>query len=364
MVSNMGACGSKIMIIKQKPLRKTTYRILCDKEGIILNTTRPLLEKLQYNFSTLNGQFIGILMSEFMSMLHKKYYIPMFNRIDGVEKNRIENKLKNLHHKRSLIIYDIDRKAHYVRVSIERLTIYSPYIENLDEFHDPVRYSDFLIHFYFSNETEKLFYTQTPTEASKIFKLSEKNSVIVMMDFIRSTELLHEKGAVSLIDVSVRFHAAITDLIRNKYYPFVYLHETVGDSFVMALNTDWTYNTEQFCASLAINFASDLVQATRDFIKVRTGIGYGKIHYGTIGSSFSFFGFPMNIAARLENKCKENEINICSQLYLKLHSELKLLDLDSPINIISKKRDILKGFGLTYYYSIPVSKTKAFLLYN
>lgn len=360
----MGQCGSNIIVKRDISHNKPTYRILCNKEGLILNVTDPLLERLKYNFETLNSQFIGILMSEFMSMLHQKYYIPMFNRIEGIERNRIENKLKNLHHKRSLIIYDIDRKAHYVRVSIERLTLDSPMIDNEAEFHNPMRDSDFLIQFHFINETEKLFYTQTPMEASKIFKLNKTNSVIIMIDFVHSTELLHEKGAVSLIDVSIRFHAAITDLIRNKYYPFIYLHETVGDSFVMALNTDWTYNTEQFCASLAVNFAFDLIQATREFIKVRTGIGYGKIHYGTIGSSFSFFGFPMNIAARLENKCKENEINICKALYDKLCGELLTLKMDSYKDIIVKQKDTLKGFGDTEYYSIPVYQNEPFLVYS
>ena len=360
----MGHCGSKIIVNPDIDNKKPTYRILCSKEGLIMNVTYPLLEKLQYNFVTLNGQFIGIIMSEFMCMLHKKYYIPMFNMLEGVQRNRIENKLKNLHHRRSLIIYDIDRMAHYVQVSIERLTIDSLSIENEGEFHDPMRYSDMLIQFHFINETEKLFYTQTPTEASKVFKVNKTNSVIIMVDFVHSTEFLHEKGAVSLIDVSIRFHAAITDLIRNKYYPFIYLHETVGDSFVMALNTDWTYNTEQFCASLAINFTFDLIQTTREFIKIRIGIGYGKIHYGTIGSSFSFFGFPMNIAARLENKCKENEINICKALYDKLCGELVILKIDSYKDNIVKQKDTLKGFGDTEYYSIPVYQSEPFLVYS
>ena len=90
---------------------------------------------------------------------------------------------------------------------------------------------------------------------------------------------------------------------------------------MIVLNTDWTYNTDKFCTSLALNFLFDLIQQTRDFVEIRVGVSYGRIYYGQIGNTLSFFGYPMNIASRLEHKCDVNTIAICKDFYTKLMSE-------------------------------------------
>lgn len=332
--------------------------ILCDKKGNIVNVTKCLLKTLDYNFETLEGQFIGILMSDFMSMLHKKYFINTYNASKGVEKNLLDNKLRALHHKRSLIIYDINKKSHIVNIGIQyNIPIYST------DFYKPGKNSSelFYINIEFLVEPIHLFHTNNLIEKDGAFKINKTNTVIISTDFIKSTEMLHDRGISTLLDTSIRFHKVIDTLIRTKYYPFVYLHEVIGDCFVLTLNTDWTYNIDKFCASLAVNFIFDLIHSTKDFIKIRTGIGYGTIHYGTIGSIFRFFGFPMNIAARLENKCNENEINVCSMFYFKLIEEMSILGGNN--HKVAKKSDDLKGFGLTDYYTIAVSDSTPFIEY-
>jgi class 3 adenylate cyclase len=320
------------------------YTILCDNAGIIRSVTDPLLQRLNYNAKTLEGEFIGILMNDFMSMLHKQYFINTFHKSEGVQRNRLENKMKALHSKRSLIIYDIDGAAHNVEVSIEH------------------RDTNFIITFSFITAGDALLYSKIPTDKDLPFKLNKSDAVIIKIDFVNSTDLLNNKGVVALIDTSVRFHRTVLELIRSKYYPFIYLHEVIGDSFVLVLNTDWTYNSEKFCASLAINYIYDLVHATRNFVKIRTGVGYGQLYYGTVGTTFNFFGFPLNIAARLEAICVENEINICEKLYNKLSDELNVFRISE--RICKKNAALLKGFGQTVYYSIPVSIDKPYLVYT
>ena len=327
----MGACGST----------PHPYEIICDTNGIIQDVTPLLLAKLGYNMGTLHRQFIGVLMNDFMSMLHKKYYIQMFRDSVGKEKNLLENKLKSLNHKRPLIIYDINMKAHHVSVSIH---------SNLHTLY---------IIFEFLKEDINNYYTITRDNVRE-FRQNKGDSIIIMTDFIQSTELLEDKGAINLINSCVLFNEIITELIRDKYFPFIYLHETLGDSFVFTLNTDWTYNIDRFCATLAINFIFDLVQKTRHFIKIRTGIGYGKIHYGRIGNAFRFFGRPMNIASRLENKCSIDTINVCQEFYKKLKSEL---DFFKSTHSFTKRTEILKGFGETSFYTINVSESSPFLVY-
>lgn len=334
----MGQCLSK----KSKAI--SDYKIVCDSTGAILSVTEPLLLELKYNAKTLEGQFIGILMNDFMSMLHKQYFINTFHKSMGVERNRLENKMKALHSKRSLIIYDIDNKAHNVEVSIDH--------------HE----TNFIITVNFITAGDALLYSKIPTEKDIPFKLNKSDAVIIKIDFVNSTDLLQNKGTPALIETSVRFHRAILELIRAKYYPFIYLHEVIGDSFVLVLNTDWTYNSEKFCASLAVNYVFDLVHETSNFVRIRTGIGYGQIYYGTVGTSFNFFGYPLNLAARLEAKCVENEINICKKLYDKLNVELNTFGIKERIFV--KKEATLKGFGETVYYSIPISESAPYLVYT
>jgi len=333
----MGVCNSKVANI----VTPCKYSILCNKDGRIISVTDNLLERLKYNAKTLEGQFIGILMSDFMSMLHKKYFIHAFHASKGVERNQLENKLKALHHKRALIIYDIDRAAHIVNISIEPTDTYSivwiEFVEGLEA---------------------GLFYSDIIKEKGTSFKQNKSNSIIIKTDFVKSTELLHEKGTPALIDTSIKFYNTLDTLIRTRYYPFVYLHEVIGDSFVLVLNTDWTYNSERFCATLAVNFVFELVQSTRNFVEIRTGIGYGQIYYGRLGQSFNFFGFPMNMAARLEAKCAVNEINVSNDFREKPISEMEILKIERRTCV--KRRDSMKGFGEIDYYSIPVSPNEAF----
>ena len=351
----MGACAS---LVKEE----SKYIILCDKSGNIVNVTNPLLYKLGYKFETLDGRFIGILMNKFMSMLHTKYFIDTFHNSQAIERNRLENKLKCLHARRPLIIYDIDGAARYVEIYVE--FIGAKMLEGA--FVNPILSTEdlFKIQFKFMEENEKLLYTEPPTNLSTEFKLNKSNAIIILIDFVTSTEMLNELGIPSAININKRFYDAAIQLIRNTYYPFIYIHERVGDSFVFALNTDWVYKTEMFCASLAVNFIFELIQNTRKYVKIRTGIGYGSIYYGLIGHTFSIFGFPMNMAARLEQKSGENEINICKEFYKKIEYELKILNKNIQEKSIVAKTALLKGFGETEYYCVPVELKSPFISYE
>ena len=115
-------------------------------------------------------------------------------------------------------------------------------------------------------------------ENDGIFTESKLKVVIICIDFVDSTAtLISQGGSLLSIDNSIKFHKAIVQLIRNVYYPFIYLHEVIGDSFIIALNADWAYTNEIFCASLAINFIFDLVKNTRHLLKLE--LVYHMGHY-------------------------------------------------------------------------------------
>jgi len=324
-----------------------------------------MLLLLKCEIDTIKGRFIGSIMSVYMSMLHKHFLIGNFNTCLALERNIIENRLKIGHRKRPILIYDIEGGSHSVGLSI----VYNkcPFSSIINPFSTTsINLSkQFYLTFELIDEPLDLFYTYVPMANDGIFTESKSNVVIICMDFIDSTETLSRIGGALLsIDNSIKFHKAIVNLIRNVYYPFIYLHEVIGDSFIIALNTDWAYTSEIFCTSLAINFIFDLVQNTRHFVEIRTGVAYGTLHYGTIGSTFRFFGKPMNMASRFENKCIVNEIIVGKDFYNKLILEMEYISTTIPKTEIIKQTLNLKGFGDTECYKINIPENGTYISYS
>jgi hypothetical protein len=61
--------------------------IIANSHGIIQDISDSLLSLLKYERDVLNSQFIGILMSPFMSYLHTNVYFPKYNRLNRIQKN-------------------------------------------------------------------------------------------------------------------------------------------------------------------------------------------------------------------------------------------------------------------------------------
>ena len=53
------------------------------------------------------------------------------------------------------------------------------------------------------------------------------------------------------------------EIIKTGYYPWIAIHEIIGDSFVYILNADWMYACTDTCAILTMNFLQELWLATR-----------------------------------------------------------------------------------------------------
>jgi len=354
-----------VPVISALTIKDNLYSILCDNNGLIEDVTHDMLVLLHCNIDTIKGKFIGSIMSLYMSMIHKQFFIDNFNTCSVLERNQIENRLKRGHRKRPILIYDIEGGSHTVGLSI----IYNicPFDTNKNPFSTTsINLSkQFYLIFDLIDEPLDLFYTYIPMVNDGIFTESKSKVVLICIDFVDSTAtLISQGGALLSIDNSIKFHKAIVQLIRNVYYPFIYLHEVIGDSFIIALNIDWVYTSEVFCASLAISFIFDLVHNTKHFVEIRTGVAYGTLHYGTIGSTFRFFGKPINMASRLENKCLVNEIIIGKDFYNKLNLEMEYISTTIPASKIIKQTLNLKGFGDTECYKINIPENGTFISYN
>ena len=80
--------------------------LICDEYGIIKKTSDELLSVVEYKSFELDGHFIGVLMSPFMSFLHSSYLLPMYRSMTPEQSERSHQLLSNKTiPNRPLIIY-------------------------------------------------------------------------------------------------------------------------------------------------------------------------------------------------------------------------------------------------------------------
>ena len=189
------------------------------------------------------------------------------------------------------------------------------------------------------------------------FKQSKNKLVIISMDFINSTENLIKNGTLKFIENTQRFHYEIINLIKSYYYPYIYIHEIVGDSFIIILNADWTFNITRYTASLAISFIIQLYKKIEDYIDIRCGIVYDKIYYGNIDHNLRFFGEAINKSSRLQSICRDKNEIFCDESFLDKLSTEKLFNINNVDIIVKKETHNLKGIGSTICNCIDVKNS-------
>ncbi len=324
--------------------------ILTDNQGIIKEFSPNIIQYLDYDNSDLKNKFIGIFMNDFMNYLHKEVLLKKYNNMNNLQKKIVHIYLSALSMKRPLIIYDKNKKPHFINLSVNIMADYKN--KNISSFFNKnIEYkdNDFLSIMEIIDDNNLFIYTSNFKKITSNFITSKNNVVIICIDFIGSTLQLNEEGVEKTIQINKNFYSDIVFLIKQNYYPYVYLHEIIGDSFVLILNADWTYNIPRYCATLAINFVTELYNLSKDYVNTRIGISYGKIHYGYIGDHFRIFGNTINMASRLENQSIHDKVVIENEFYEKICDEYKFIknteDISFLENNMEKKKCLLKGFG-------------------
>ncbi len=335
---------------------------ICDHNGCVLNVNRNVQDILLFSLSSLKGQFIGCIMSDFVSMLHAVHIFPAFKRANAMKRSAYSAKINALTNKRPLLIYDAQKKPYFVEISVN--TVY------IKEILSPENISPEDLEYYFvlhidiaksQSDPSHLYVSGINHLRQNIshFKETTSDVVVICIDFIRSTELLELKGPFNLAMLNQRFYECAESLIMNNFYPYVNFHEIIGDCFVFVVNAEWGCKIENYCASISINFVNQLRNITKIFVNIRCGISFGKLVIGFIGTALRFFGDTMHLASRLENK-SEVEYCLCDDNFItKLKSELNLVSPGSKQMIYNQLEQIsavLKG------YSNPVPCSKYFYI--
>ncbi len=403
--------------------------LLIDLDGNILNMSNSFCYKMKYNFDDIHNKYIGILMTNLMSYLHNKIFLPNLKN-NHYNKESILNRLASNSNKRPFIIYDADREPHFFNMriisydqahideynfvsnnsnkidilylieleqiydncfitnlkSINELNTHSLSINNLnstnlnstnlnstnlnstnsDTYDSELNYelnsdlgsiSDFSTENSFTppkikiknnNSINNMFFANSPS-VSTDFNITKNDIVLICIDFINSTQMLLNLGTNHMIKISKSFYNDVIELIKRKYYPYIYIYEIVGDSFMFIINADWTYNIEMICATIGMNFVKNLIKKTESYVQIRVGISYGKLSYGKIGNNLRLFGQIVNMSSRLESISMPKIIVTSSEFWNKFINEIKLIKLikNNMDTIEHVQKDIeLKGFGI------------------
>ena len=253
---------------------------LCDDNGIIQNINYNVKTKLSYSSHNMKGQFIGCIMSDFLSMLHSTHVFPAYKRASGMMRDTFDSRINQITDERPLVVFDSRRRPYFAETKIH--TIYLDDISNKSHFTDKDPQYYFILTIRLSTvqkDPNYLYLAGINSLRSELvqFKETSNNVVVICIDFIQSTELLGEKGPFNLAILNKRFYECAESLILNQFYPYVNFHEIIGDCFVFVLNADWGCKINGYCASMALNFVNQLQNITKSFIGIRAGIAFGKL---------------------------------------------------------------------------------------
>ena len=300
--------------------------MLCDEFGIIIEMDEPFAELLEYKPNELVGSFIGKIMSPFLSFFHETYLLPMYRSMNKEERTHSHGYLASQQFQsKPMFVYKKSGVPICLHLSVHFLCNTRFYMKVYDVV---------------SLQSDMIYTSDIKPPEMTQFSESHMNMVVISIDMKDSTLYLVENGAEQMISIHKQFHQQIVTLLKTTYYPYMYLHEIMGDGFILVMNVEWTFNFERFCASMAYSFLNDLYKNTRLLLQFRAGVSYSKLHYGYIDKRLRFFGEGINLAARYESHASVTTFVTDLPFYEKLVSEGMMKDINYRNDSVH-----CKGFG-------------------
>ena len=192
------------------------------------------------------------------------------------------------------------------------------------------------------------FMTNSPTFCVKHYM----NCVIIMMDVANSSNISTQKTPK---EIALMFHEIIkesSNMVHHDFYPFIRFIEACGDSLLFLHCPDLSLSLSDI-HSECIYFALKLTEQLNKILvpyntHIRCGMVAGECAGGVWdGKTFRLSGQNVNLAARLEGKCKKNHIVISDSMHQALVKEGYIFPHD-----INEEFEDLKGLGVHKMYQI------------
>ena len=314
--------------------------MICDEYGTIKDIDEEFATLLEYTPTELHGTFMGILMSPFLSFFHEKYLLPMYRHMNPEQKVTSHAFLEsNSMSSKPLILYTKSGLPRCIRMSIHYL-YQNAFFMKLREV--------------IPMDCNMIYTGDCKPPELTTFQESKMDMVIICIDMKGSTQYLVDHGSADMIRIHKLFHQSIVYLIKTQYYPYLYLHEIMGDGFVLIMNIEWGFHNERFCASMTYCFLRELYNIMKPHLSFRTGVSYGKLHYGYIDKRLRFFGKPINLASRYESCSADDSFTTDQTFYDKLYAEGMIDEVHYTTDSIP-----LKGFGPCNVFHIVYNSNAA-----
>lgn len=216
----------------------------------------------------------------------------------------------------------IDIQEHHVKISVQRQSSFPTLSDTIPDHY-------------------KKFINESPGKQH----LEECEDITcVIMDLGRSTEYVVQHGGRKMANVLTKVYQIAANCVL-ELYPFVYVHELIGDSVFLVVNAPFMVKYEHANASeIAYRVSREIQRQTDEMLQdtnmfLRVGIASGPVTAGVVdGRTFRLFGPTVHLAQRLEAVCPPSKIAMNRALV-------------SQENITTCSAE-LKGFGKTVYYVV------------
>lgn len=267
-----------------------------------------------YDYKDIHQKHLAdILLTGVMARLHKNIFIPKFKKAVGKEKARLRNFIKN-HLKKIRCTISTPNGLQKVFVSISE-------IEN----------DDLCVTFMCCKQHDLTIGTTVkdnippllrdcPLKTSPMLVADEVG--IISMDLYGSTAYINEMGVGPYVASQKLLFNELQRHLEIELFPLVQLHEVLGDSFVMTVNSPWwcrsrLHDLGPFKLMVAKYLTHHLNKICDDFyngkIYIRCGIASGSVVANITGRYFRMYGQCINIACRLESSCKRNHVHMLDE---------------------------------------------------
>lgn len=347
---------SKISPLDVKQMQQ--FVICCDAQFNITSISKDMCHLLSYTTQdSIIGQPITILMHDISKCKHLQYF-KSIKLMDMADRVKLQQKLRqNMSKCIQHVILDKNRKPIicnlYLDLDIEtcksRLVVYVPKVTSRKfSHHIPI---EFIQHI----------------NGKPSMNVQNYNQVIcIMMDVAGSTTYAVNYGSTAMATMLHGVYQYTYNIIMSHFLPYVYIHETVGDSIFLIINADFMPKIPNDCASIALR-AVTLIQRKLNWwlmlqnseMHLRVGISFGQVTAGVVdGRTFRVFGPVVHLAQRIESQCDRNYICLSLEFVDTLTRQCP-----SVYDALLKERYAdIKGFGNILHYIVDRKRLDRFAL--
>jgi hypothetical protein len=296
---------------KSKLKLNKNVELIVSSTGYIMSASPMFLMNTGYEYKDIHQKHLAdVLLTGVLARLHKNIFIPKFKNATGKEKARLRNFIKN-HKKNIRCTISTPKGLQKVFVSIREISN-----------------DDLCVTFICCRNTELTVGTTVKDNIPPLLRdcplkttptLVADDVGIISMDLHGSTAYINEMGVGPYVASQKLLFNELQRHLEVELFPLVQLHEVLGDSFIMTVNSPWwcrsrLHEMVPFKLMVAKYLTHHLNKICDEFfngkIYIRCGIADGSVVANITGRYFRLYGQCINIACRLEGLCKRDHVHM------------------------------------------------------